>query len=151
VPPARCSKLAEPEPEGPALLQRSGGAIGSRSEVYALTDRGKQFVNEVRSALNGPDPEPLETHTVESYAEATILKKLWTGKLRQIAWDDSRLTLTVTPIETAMSDEVSSWMKEFMSEETSRTLTDSAVEIKFASAEEAVHFKLRWVARYSES
>ncbi len=137
-------KLADPEPDGLGLLQRSSGPLGSRSEMYALTEKGLRFVSEFEAALNGSSPQPLEALTVERYADAVLVKRLPSGKLRQVAWNEDALTLVVTPAKFAMSEEVGSWIADFMSEGTIRKQQDDTVAIEFMNAAEAFHFKLRW-------
>lgn len=137
-------KLASAKPDGYGLLQRSHGAIGSRSEGYALTDEGRQLARDLMAVLYESATPEIEAQTVESYAEAVLIKKLPTTKLRRVVWDEAACVLTVNPTETAMSDEIGSWIAEFMSEGTSRIERDGVVDVKFVNGAEGFHFMLRW-------
>jgi len=137
-------KLASPKPDGYGVLQRSHGAIGSRSEGYALTDQGRQLAHDLMAVLHEAATPKIEAQTVESYAEAVLIKKLPTTKLRRVAWDEMARILTVSPAETAMSEEIGSWIAEFMSEGTSRIERDGVVDVKFVNGAEGFHFMLRW-------
>jgi DNA-binding MarR family transcriptional regulator len=137
-------KLASSKPDGYGLLQRSHGAIGSRSEGYALTDKGRQLARDLMAVLYESAAPEIEAQTVESYAEAVLIKKLPTTKLRRIAWDEATFVLTVSPTEAVMSDEIGSWIAEFLSKATTRTERDDVVDIKFVNGAEGFHFLLRW-------
>jgi DNA-binding MarR family transcriptional regulator len=137
-------KLASQQPDGYGLLQRSHGAIGSRSEGYALTDQGRQLAHDLMAVLHEDTTPKIEAQTIESFAEAVLIKKLPTTRLRRVAWDEMTRILTVSPPETAMSDEIGTWIAEFMSEGTSRIERDGMVDVKFVNGAEGFHFMLRW-------
>lgn len=138
------AKLAVPEPKGYGLLQRSNGPIASRSEVYALTEQGRHLARDLITVLHeSPTPE-FRGQTVESFAEAVLIKKLPTTKLRRVAWDEASRTLTVSPPDAAMSADVGSWIGEFMSPGTTRVERGDVVDVQFTTETEGFHFILRW-------
>lgn len=138
------AKLAAEKPNGYGLLQRSRAPIGSRSEGYALTDQGRSLARDLMDVLHKPATPDFKSQTIETYSEAVLLKKLPTTMLRELAWNKESCTLTVSPVEAAMSDEVSSWIAEYMSPDTARIVRNYEVDVKFVNEAEGFHFKLRW-------
>jgi hypothetical protein len=136
------AKLAEEG--GPGLLQSDRSIPGSRAEAYVLTSKGKDFVASIFSALTDLPLDPIEAHTLGSYARARWEEGLTSAKLRQVEWDEGTLTLVVTPGEAAMSREVQEWTSENMSGPPSFVSKGKEVAVRFPSMTDAIYFKLRW-------
>ena len=129
-------------PDGYIASQR--GIQGDRTDALVLTDRGRELVAALLSALTGKAITDFRPQTFENYVKARWIDQAQDTRLRQVAWDDGTLTLVVTPKEAVESKEIQEWMSEQLSQKPEPEETEKGVALRFATISDAVYFKLRW-------
>ncbi|CAO4170613.1 hypothetical protein CLBKND_01628 [Methylorubrum aminovorans] len=136
------SKLVEEG--GPELLTSDSSLLAGRSEAYALTEKGRAFVAGLMAAHGQRQGISIETHSIESYTQAVWTDRRAGGTLKQTAWDDRGLVLTVQPSAAAESEELQTWIEQHLTPGTAIEGTPNGAKIGFKSPHDAVWFKLRW-------
>ena len=130
--------------EGPALVTSNRGRHGTRSEAFVMTDKGREVITSMLTALTRQSAEDFQAHTFKTYAQARYIDETETTKLRAVRWDESTLTLVAAPAEEAQSEEIEQWYGLHLSAPPKLTPVEDGAALQFAKVADAVYFRMRW-------
>jgi DNA-binding MarR family transcriptional regulator len=137
------AKLAEPG--GPEFLVSNRSWWRGRSDAYALTPAGKEFVSNLLASCRNADRDVAPLASIAKFETAKRHPHEPLHKLKQIDWNDEQCELRLDLPDAATIDLVTAWTKENIAENAEIFIAERKdVVIRFKSANDAVWFKLRW-------
>lgn len=136
------NKLAEPG--GPEFLVSNQSLLPGRSDAYALTDAGREFVSKLIAISRRGEQDSASLNEIATFETAKRHPHEPLHKLKQLNWNEERRELQLEQPGEAVVELISSWVTDNLGEDTDIIYRDNGMLIKFRSLNDAVWFKLRW-------
>jgi len=126
------------------LVLNDRGIMGSRSEAFVLTTRGKDRVMRLLEGLTAAPISDLGVHSFMTFAHSRYAQKEATGKMNVVSVGDDPRTFLVTPADDALSEEVRVWCENSLTSVPDFRVGRSGVSVEFKTENDAVLFRMKW-------